>query len=130
MLVKMSIKSRATIPARNASTTQIGTSEGTPPDITHAHVRFSSTCVDRMPPGAGNPFGDYSSSLLSLAAGAITALTGIDGIVAGVSSTVHHALAGLGVTAFTEGGVPSMDAGTMKQVAMSVAGGMLVKVIQ
>ena len=87
-------------------------------------------CDEHMPPGAGNPFGDYSPSLISVAVGAITAMTGIDRVVAGVSSTVHHALAGLGVSAFTEGGMPSLGAGTMKQIAMSVAGGMLVKVIQ
>ena len=85
-----------------------------------------------MPPGAGNMFDDYSPSLLDKCGGRCH--HGDDWHRQGCGGRVEHgapvALAGLGVSAFTEGGMPSLGAETMKQIAMSVAGGMLVKVIQ
>ena len=87
-------------------------------------------CDEHMPPGAGNPFGDYSPSLVSLTVGAVMAMTGLDKTVGGVSSAMHWALAGLGSKAFMEGGVPQCAAETMKHMGLSAVGGLLTRVIQ
>ena len=78
-------------------------------------------CDEHMPPGAGNPFGDYSPSLVSLTVGAVMAMTGLDKTVGGVSSAMHWALAGFGSKAFMEGGTEPPFLRTQYSVLCAIA---------